>query len=200
MQETGLRKTLQDLKGRVTAMLRPAEALAGRAVDLLARLEPRERALVILAAVLLSILILAGGVYGPLLHYRFTLEKSISAKEEQLKKIYVQSETIRSLGRVVEEERKGQQGSFTLFGFLEGLAVKLSINDRIEYMKPIADNQAAGRETVEVKIRGLSMEDLIGLLLGVESSARPLSVKHLSIKRQEKDGGIDVTFQVVFYG
>ncbi len=89
---------------------------------------------------------------------------------------------------------------FTLFGYLEELSAQLKINDRIEYMKPITDTTEAARESVEVKIRGLYQEDLIGLLFGIENTQHPVKIKRLNLKKMEKDGNIDVTFQVVSYG
>ncbi|HPE46702.1 MAG TPA: hypothetical protein PK380_12600 [Deltaproteobacteria bacterium] len=67
-------------------------------------------------------------------------------------------------------------------------------------MKPITDTTEAGRESVEVKIRGLYQEDLINLLFGIENTQYPVRIKHLIIRKQDKDANMDVTFQVVSYG
>jgi hypothetical protein len=87
-----------------------------------------------------------------------------------------------------------------LFGYLEELSAQLKINDRIEYMKPITDTTEVARESVEVKIRGLYQEDLIGLLFGIENTPHPVKIKRLNLKKMDKDGNLDVTFQVVSYG
>ena len=50
------------------------------------------------------------------------------------------------------------------------------------------------------KIRGLYQEDLIGLLFGIETTPYPVKIKRLSLKSMEKDGNLDVTFQVISYG
>jgi type II secretory pathway component PulM len=181
-------------------LMKPVEALAARALELLSTLQPRERLIVVAASGALAVFVLFAGVVVPLVHYQAKLEKSIASKDAQLHRIYAMSGAVKGLKKVVDEGRQGQQGHFTLFGFLEGLAVRLSVNDRIEYMKPITDSTNTGRETVEVKIRGLYMEDLLGLLLAIESSGQPITIKHMNIKRQEKDANLDVTFQVVLNG
>jgi len=49
-------------------------------------------------------------------------------------------------------------------------------------------------------MRGLYQEDLISLLFGIENTPYPVKIKHITIRRQDKDGNMDVTFQVVSYG
>jgi len=200
VQKTGVTQDFKRLVQKAGELARPLGSLLGRVLDAYARLQPRERMVVAVAAVLLAVFILVGGVIGPLVHLRSSLDTSIASKDTQLRKIYAMSSVIRGLRGVLDADTRLQDERFTLFGFLEELAVRLSINDRIEYMKPMTDSTGSSRETVEVKIRGLYMDDLVGLLLGIEASGRPLMIRHLNIKRQEKDANLDVTFQVVFYG
>ncbi len=134
------------------------------------------------------------------MHYRSTLEKSFVSKDAQLKKVYAMSAGIRGFQASTAAGASTAGKQFTLFGYLEELAVQLRINDRIEYMKPITDTTEVARESVEVKIRGLYQEDLIGLLFGIENTPHPVKIKRLNLKKVEKDGNLDVTFQVVSYG
>lgn len=185
---------------KLREVLLPAELAVGRALDYVARLSPRERIIVTGGAVFLAVFILLAGIIGPLLHYQAALEKSITSRDDQLRKVYTMSAAIRGLQSVAVAAGSPGDQKFTLFGFLEELAARLSINDRIEYMKPITDTTEAGRESVEVKIRGLYQEDLINLLFGIENTKYPVRIKHLIIRKQDKDANMDVTFQVVSYG
>ncbi len=178
----------------------PVEQALGRALDYLAGLAPRERLIVIGGAVFVSVFILLAGIIGPLIHYKSNLEKSFVAKDAQLRKIYTMSAGIRGLQASSASSALLGNKQFTLFGYLEELSVQLKINDRIEYMKPITDTTEATRESVEVKIRGLYQEDLIGLLFGIENTDHPVKVKRLNLKKMDKEGNLDVTFQVVSYG
>lgn len=178
----------------------PLEQSLGRALDYLAGLAPRERLIVIGGAVFVSVFILVAGIIGPLIHYKSNLEKSFISKDAQLRKIYTMSAVIRGLQASSASSALLGGKQFTLFGYLEELSAQLKINDRIEYMKPITDTTEAARESVEVKIRGLYQEDLIGLLFGIENTPNPVKIKRLNLKKMDKEGNLDVTFQVVSYG
>jgi hypothetical protein len=178
----------------------PLEQALGRALDYLAGLAPRERLIVIGGAVFVSVFILVAGIIGPLIHYKSNLEKSFISKDAQLRKIYTMSAVIRGLQASSASSALLGGKQFTLFGYLEELSAQLKINDRIEYMKPITDTTEAARESVEVKIRGLYQEDLIGLLFGIENTPNPVKIKRLNLKKMDKEGNLDVTFQVVSYG
>jgi hypothetical protein len=178
----------------------PVEQALGRALDYLAGLAPRERLIVIGGAAFVGVFILLAGIIGPLIHYKSNLEKSFVSKDAQLRKIYTMSASIRGLQATSALSDALGNKQFTLFGFLEELSAQLKINDRIEYMKPITDTTEVARESVEVKIRGLFQEDLIGLLFGIENTAHPIKIKRLNLKKMDKEGNLDVTFQVVSYG
>ncbi|HVN72360.1 MAG TPA: hypothetical protein VMU10_10110, partial [Desulfomonilia bacterium] len=128
------------------------------------------------------------------------LEKSLLVNNDQLKKVYSMSANIRGLQTVAASSAAFGNKKFTLFGYLEELSARLKINDRIEYMKPITDTTEVNRESVEVKIKGLYEEDLIGLLFNIENSPYPVKIKRLNLRKADKDNNLDVTFQAVSYG
>lgn len=185
---------------RLKELALPVEQAIGRVIDYVAGLSVRERFAVIGGAAFVALFILMAGIIGPLVHYRSTLEKSLVSKDAQLKKVYAMSAGIRGFQTSAAALGSSSGKQFTLFGYLEELAVQLKINDRIEYMKPITDTTEAARESVEVKIRGLYQEDLIGLLFSIENTPHPVKIKRLNMKKVDKDGNLDVTFQVVSYG
>lgn len=136
----------------------------------------------------------------PLSDYRADMKNAIRNKDAQLRSVYELSAGIKAAEAAARPGRKVNEKDFTLFGFLEELASKSGVNDRIEYMKPISDAAELSRESVEVKIRGIYQEDLISLLYGIENCPTPLRIKRLNIRRVERDSNLDVTFQVVHYG
>lgn len=200
MQKIKLKIPIKVDTRKLKELALPVEQALGRALDYLATLSPRERLIVIGGTVFVVVFIVLAGIIGPLVHYKSTLEKSLASNDTQLKKIYALSANIRGLQAVAPISAASGGKQFTLFGYLEELAAQLRINDRIEYMKPITDTTEANRESVEVKIRGLYQEDLIGLLFGIENTPYPIKIKRLNLKKQEKDGNLDVTFQVISYG
>jgi len=181
-------------------LARPAEQAIGRALDYVAKLSPRERIIVTGGSIFVAVFILLAGIIGPLVHYKFRLEKSVVTNSDQLKKVYSMSANIRGLQSVVASSAAFGNKKFTLFGYLEDLSARLKINDRIEYMKPITDTTEINRESVEVKIKGLYEEDLIGLLFDIENSPHSVKIKRLNLRKAEKDNNLDVTIQVVSYG
>ncbi|MGD0210202.1 MAG: type II secretion system protein GspM [Desulfomonilia bacterium] len=200
MQKIKLKIPIKVNTRKLKELALPVEQALGRALDYLATLSPRERLIVIGGTVFLVVFILLAGIIGPLVHYKSKLENSLESNDTQLKKIYALSANIKGLQAVASINAASGNKQFTLFGYLEELAAQLRINDRIEYMKPITDTTEANRESVEVKIKGLYQEDLIGLLFGIENTPYPIKIKRLNLKKQEKDGNLDVTFQVISYG
>jgi hypothetical protein len=169
-------------------------------IDRYINLSKREKAILTAGAVFIGLFILVVGIIMPLSGYRNDLDKSIKSKDSQLRLIYELSAGIKSFEDATKAGKGVDNKGFTLFGFLEELASGLGINERIEYMKPISDTAGQSRESVEVKIRGIYQEDLIGLLHGIENCPSPLRIKRLNIRRVERDKNLDVTFQVIHYG
>ena len=198
MQKANLKIPID--RQKIRGLVLPVEQALGKALNYLARLSPRERVIVTGGAVFVAVFVLLAGIVGPLLHCQTSLDKALASKDDQLRKIYTMSASIKGLQKTADAGASAGDKRVTLFGFLEALAARLSINDRIEYMKPITDTTEAGHESVEVKMRGLYQEDLISLLFGIENTPYPVKIKHITIRRQDKDGNMDVTFQVVSYG
>ncbi len=159
----------------------------------------REKIVLLAVGALLSATLLIGGVISPVMSYRAKLETSVTTKDDQLRKVYELSAGIRA---VTESARTNgaMPANFTLFGFLEDLAGKIRINDRIEYMKPVGVTDGSTREAVELKIRAVYQEDLISLLYDIEHCPYSLMIKRMSIRRVERDNNLDVVLEVVHYG
>ncbi|HDP25853.1 MAG TPA: hypothetical protein ENN34_10475 [Deltaproteobacteria bacterium] len=171
-----------------------------QSIGLFSALSRRERLILLAGAITIGIFVLVVFIINPLLDTRVALTKAVASKEIQLGNVYQLSEEIRLSSRSEAAAANVQDKNFNLFSFLEQLAVSLEISDRIEYMKPIREAGEASRESVEVKIRGLYQEDLLGLLYGIENVPHALQIKRLNLKRLEREGILDVTFQVVHHG
>jgi hypothetical protein len=157
----------------------------------------RERLVLIGGAVFLAFFIFIVFIIMPLVDYRANLIKATVNKERQLKEIYELSAKITAMERA--NRIGGMRTGFSLFGFLEDLAKKQGVSERIEYIKPVAGGPGE-KETVEVRIRGLYEDEFIGLFHGIESSPTPLMVRRLNLRRVDKDKNLDVTFQVQVHG
>lgn len=163
-------------------------------------LTKREKIVLFAVALALGAFILIGGVLTPLMGYKARLADSVRSQDDQLRRVYELSAQIRAIQDSSRNGNAARPANFTLFGFLEELAAKGKVSDRIEYMKPVSDPADKSREAVELKIRAVYQEDLISLLYDIEHCPYSLAIKRLSIKRVEGDSNLDVTFQVVRYG
>jgi len=160
--------------------------------------DKRERLVLAGGAVLLGLFFLAVVVIMPLLDYRADLTKATLNKERQLKEIYELSAKITAMERA-NRIGGGMRTGFSLFGFLEDLAKKQGVSERIEYIKPVTGGPGE-KETVEVRIKGLYEDEFIGLFHGIDTSPMPLVVRRLNLRRVDKDKNLDVTFQVQVNG
>lgn len=163
-------------------------------------LTKREKIVLLAVGAALSASILIGGVISPMMSYRAKLENSVSVKDSQLRKVFELSARIKAVTDSANNNGAMQPANFTLFGFLEELAARIKINDRIEYMKPINSMDGSPREAVELKIRSVYQEDLISLLYDIEHCPYSLVIKRMNIRRIEKDSNLDVILEVVRHG
>jgi len=160
--------------------------------------DKRERLVLLGGAAFLILFILMVLVVMPLASYRANLDKTITSKERQLKEVYELSAKIQAIERA-NRIGGGMSARFSLFGFLEDLAKRQGVSDRIEYIKPVAGGPGE-KETVEVRIKGLYEDEFIGLFHGIDTCPTPLMVRRLNLRRVEKDKNLDATFQVQVHG
>ena len=95
---------------------------------------------------------------------------------------------------------ENREKGFTLFSFLDKLSGKAGIKDHITYMKPsttVQKNSSYKTSRVEMKLRGLTLQQLTVYLHMVETSKNMVNVKRLSISKTSKhEGFIDAVLQV----
>jgi hypothetical protein len=163
-------------------------------------LTKREKIVLFSSGAALGAFMLIFGVLSPIMGYKARLAESVRSQDDKLRRVYELSTQIRAVQDFSRNGNAAGSQNFTLFGFLEELAAKVRVNDRIEYMKPINDPSNSAREAVELKIRAIYQEDLISLLYDIEHCPYSLVVKRLNIRRVERDNNLDVTLQEISYG
>jgi type II secretory pathway component PulM len=163
-------------------------------------LTKREKIVLAVLAAVVAAFVVVGGVVTPVKSYQSKLAASVMKNDDSLRRIYELAPKLRAAQEKARANGGAQPQNATLFGFIEELATKARMNDRIEYMKPVPDPKDPGREVVELKIRSVYQEDVINLLYDIEHSPFSVKVRQLNIKRVDKDSTLDVIFQVVRYG
>ena len=82
---------------------------------------------------------------------------------------------------------------FKLYSFLDRLAGKSGIKDRIIYMKPskkAQKNSPYKISRVEMKLEAISLEQLTNYLYGVETSPNMVDITKISISKKDKKQGL----------
>ncbi|MBA3015561.1 MAG: hypothetical protein KKD63_14360 [Proteobacteria bacterium] len=160
----------------------------------------------ILIAVLLGgalLLILSGGVI-PFLESKERLRRGVAAKETaipQMLQLEAQYQTANHAVSNVEQRLALQPKGFALFPFLEEKSGEAGVADKIKYMKPMT-SAIAGSEfsesLVEMKLEGISLEQMLGYLAKIEVPEQLVGIKRISIQQDGKaEPLLDVVVQVV---
>jgi len=139
----------------------------------------------------------------PSIDKRKRLKRALQIKEDillemmTLKSDYDAIEKRTSLAKVRFENR---EKGFTLFSFLDRLTGKARIKEYVTYMKPsttVQKNNSYKISQVEMKFKGLTLQQLTTYLHMVETSKNMVNIKRLSISKTGKqEGFIDAVLQV----
>ena len=139
----------------------------------------------------------------PSIDKRKRLKRTLQVKEDALlemialKSEYDAIEKRTNLAKVSFENR---EKGFTLFSFLDRLTGKARIKEYVTYMKPsttVQKNNSYKISQVEMKFKGLTLQQLTTYLHMVETSKNMVNIKRLSISKTGKqEGFIDAVLQV----
>ena len=161
----------------------------------------RERVFVMTAglAVLLALLFMV--VIDPMLAHSARLDRQIVTAQRELQELQTLQRTYQRQKSVLDRinaQLKRQQ-NFALLSRLEELAGQAGIRSKILYMKPTigTPSDAYDEEAVEIKMEGVTLEQLIQYLYQVENSPQFMKIKRLYIKpRLENRQILSATFRV----
>ena len=101
----------------------------------------------------------------------------------------------------INSQLKRQQ-NFAIFSRLEEFAGQTGIRNKILYMKPTVStpSEVYNEESVEIKMEGVTLEQLVRYLHQIENSPQLLKIKRLEIKpRFDNRQILTATFRVSAY-
>ena len=138
-----------------------------------------------------------------------SIDKKKRLKRELRVKSNILNEMIALKSDYGEIEKRTQASSarfasrekgFTLFSFLDRLTGEAGIKEYVTYMKPsttVQKNSPYKISQVEMKLQGLSLQQLTDYLYMVETSKNMIYIKRLSIvKTGKQEGFMDAVLQV----
>jgi general secretion pathway protein M len=162
--------------------------LRRRLLDLLERLSPRER-LLLGAAALATAAILVWLLGATLADRRAGLAAQIAGSERDLDAMVALRDRylrLRTENDEVQRRLATLGTDFSLFAHLEGIARDTVTRERITAMNPSTRTLTDGmqEDSVEMRLAGVSLRELVGLLYRVEKGDAPLLVSRLRMKKR----------------
>ena len=167
------------------------------------KLSKREKYAIYALSGAILLFILIQFIVFPSIDKRKRLKRTLQVKEDALLEMialrsdYDAIEKRTNLAKVRFENR---EKGFTLFSFLDSLTGKARIKEYVTYMKPsttVQKDNSYKISQVEMKLQGLTLQQLTTYLHMIETSKNIVYIKRLSIsKTGEKESYIDVVLQV----
>ena len=164
----------------------------------------RERRTLAVAAVLLVVLIVYLGVDAAVQHYQEMGQKIELKKQDLVKISHLRDEYVET-HRQVQEIRSRldkKQKDFSLLSFIEDLANREGIREKIGSVKPkkIPLNEEYDESSVEIQMDNVTLPKFVDFAYKIEHSGHLLKVKRLRIKTRYDDPNLlNVTLQVSTY-
>jgi len=156
------------------------------------KLEPRERLLVRIAAVLLTIFLFYNLIVSPFLNYRESVAAEIADKQLELQSV---RKLALAYGRLKTKlssaERRTVAGGrdFSLFSVLEGPLSREVGRERIVSITPTQRNVSGDliQYSLDLKLAGVNLDQIVDALYGMKTLSVPITVTSLSIKKNPQN-------------
>jgi type II secretory pathway component PulM len=166
------------------------------------RLSPRERTLVGIAGGTLALIGLYSLVVDPLADLRERIGSRITQKQKELVEIQRMRDEYFDLLQQYEASQAilaKPRAGFSLFSHVESTVSQVVSRDHITSMNP--GNKALGNayreESVELKLTGISLKQLVDMMYRIEKGPHQLRMTRLQVKKQSRDPhSFDVTATV----
>jgi general secretion pathway protein M len=171
--------------------------------NLYLRLSSRERTLVSLAGGAITVIIVYTMIWQPIEDQRVQLAKRIQTKQHELIEMQQMRDTYLDLLNQFELRQKIIEKAdphFSLFPHIESTVMQvLGGRDKIASMNP-QNKEISGayrEESVELKLNGISLQQLTDLMYKIEKGGQPLRLTRLQVKKRPREPqSFDVTATV----
>lgn len=171
-------------------------------VNYYARLAPRERLLLGVAAVSVVLISLYSFVWEPLQSSRAQMERRIALKQKEILEIQKQRDLYLDLRRHIDANRavlSQDDPGFSLFAYMDNAISQAVGREHVASMNPTNKNIGTEyqEQQVEVRLTQISLQQLVDLLYRVEKGDHPLRFSRLQVKKRYNDiRNFDVTATV----
>lgn len=167
------------------------------------KLNRRERMAVLTGIVFLCLFAVIRFVVFPFMDQKDRLRRNLTANGrnlEEIRSLKADYRTMVSAGEKAKKRFKQRQKGFTLFSFLDQLAGEVGIKDKMTSMKPTYTRKKDSpykKSLVEMKLKGLTLEQITQYLYKIETSKNMVNIKRISLTKSDDQAGIlNVVLQV----
>ena len=167
------------------------------------KLTRREKYSIYAASGVICLFVLIHFIVFPTVGKRERLKRTLQVKTKILEEMIALKSEYDAINKKTDLSKvhfAGRETGFTLFSFLDKLTGEAGIKDHITYMKPstsVQKNRPYKISKVEMKLQGLTLQQLTSYLHMVETSKNMVRIKRLSISKTGKqEGFIDAVLQV----
>jgi general secretion pathway protein M len=169
------------------------------------KLAKRERYFMWAGAGCLVLFLTVQFVVFPFFDKKERLENQLKTKQKDLDEIVrlrAEYATYEKGSQGIQRALSSRKKGFTLFSFLEEAAGAAEVKEHIKYMKPSSTSSTGPykESTVEMKLEGITLEQLVKYLHRIESPEDLVNIKRITISRNKKEEGyLDAILQVLTF-
>lgn len=167
------------------------------------QLSKRDRLTLTIGGVVVFLFLLVQFIFVPFLDKRSRMTKGVADRQEAIVAMRLMEAEFKELNQqsnTLIKKLASRTAGFSLFSFLEQKASLAKVKQSIEYMKP-SESIGEGllkQVMVEMKLRGISLSQMVEFLDQVESQDNIVALKRISIQENTKQAGtLDVILQVI---
>jgi len=167
------------------------------------KLTRREKYSICVALSTIGLFVLFQFVIFPHMDKRKRLERAVQVKTQILAEITALKSEYDAIQKKNDQSStrfRKREKDFTLFSFLDKLSGRAGIKENITYMKPsttVQKNSPYKISQVEMKLQGLTLQQLTAYLHMIETSRNMIYINKLSILKTGKEKGfVDAVLQV----
>lgn len=160
--------------------------------------------LIILIATVTLVFILMQWIILPVIDQKEQLSKKINQNQARLEEILdLEAELIAVRNTSSKSFKNSKRGKdFTLFAFLENLASRQGLKDKIEFMRPSTRqiSDSTRERIVEMRLNELYLTEIIPYLYSVENASENVYVKRMTIRKnnqQDAPLNVDLVFSII---
>ena len=157
------------------------------------RLSTREKTIVLLGCIFLVIFFVFKGILFPAMAEKQRLEQRVIASKKILLEMAEMQGIYKGMGLDASREMNTgirREKGFTLFSFLDQLARKSGVKEKIVHMKPDSRTQGKGAYTismVKLKLESLYLKEFMDFLYFIETAGKGVHISGVSLTKTGKD-------------